>query len=98
MGSIEILDLQPGADPTDRVGDERITESVERVIWFAFRMRVVMIFLAAHHFLFFHLDACEVLDQPFDVSLILPGNHELRIHGSAWVLPLDDLDGSFNPE
>jgi len=43
MGSIEILDRQRGADPFNRVSNYGVHEAVERVVWFTFRMRVVVI-------------------------------------------------------
>jgi glutamate dehydrogenase/leucine dehydrogenase len=37
---------------------------VERVVWFAFGMRVVMILLATHGLLLFHLDTCDLTNDP----------------------------------
>lgn len=45
-----------------------------------------------------HLDAGGVWDQPFCVSLILPGTIGLWIDGPGRVPMFDDVDGSFNPE
>jgi hypothetical protein len=46
MGSIEILYRQRGADPFNRVSNYGVHEAVERVVWFAFGVRVVVAFLS----------------------------------------------------
>jgi hypothetical protein len=46
MGSIEILYRQRGADPFNRVSNYGVHEAVERVVWFAFGVRVVVVFLS----------------------------------------------------
>jgi hypothetical protein len=98
MGSIEILDAELRPDLSDSVGDERVAKGMQGIIRLPFRVRVVMISLPSHHFLLLHLDAGELVDQPFDLSLALPRQNELRIHRTARVPPLDNLDGGFNPE
>lgn len=51
---------------TDTLVDERMGECVECVVWFAFRVFVVVVASSRDGFLLFHLDAREMIHQPLD--------------------------------
>lgn len=55
-------------------------------------MRVVMIFLAAHGFLLFHLDACEMIHRPLDQTGLSPWEYKFRRIIASLILVLDEAD------